>query len=948
MVRLRVLALAPLALLAACDDGTGTGPRGDVRGSVMVEGVSLVGVTVELTGPENRSATTDGAGGYEFTGVPTGAYVVSIRNVPADASFPATSRTAVVSGSRAETVNFVGNFIRTSSIGGTVLAGSRGLGGVTVLLTGDVARSAITDANGIFRFTGLRSADYVVEILGFPASVTFFNTAASVSLATGETHLVTFAGQPQLTASATIRSVVRRLADGSTEVADPMDLKGSVEVTVTVDRGEDTLESLEFLLGDVVVGAHSFLIGGAAPVSAPFDIVFPLDTDAFDPETGAVEYPNGPRLLRVRLATLEGGPDAWQTTIQVRLRNQNTVTGMVTAERGPVTGQDGNTWLGGAVTVVARPVLYDPSVSIASLTFELRRVEGPQLRMLDVEGTAPFQGVFGGSGTEGVGNVVGYQTPSGEADQVRVLGARTPDGTPLTGFPVVIVTELRVDNLGPVPGGFRLPEQGASADCCLNNWIGGAFELASGLDAASDGGVGGVSFSIHVGPAEATDAQIVELPPTTSGAELDPTDGNSAYRAVARLGDLLGNTALVPLVPSEGNPISNIQGAVFGVDTVAPQLAFGPGSVADRAANPVAGTSWLLVATEELSGIGPLPARTRVLRRAPGVEGTAACPFPQVLPCAPARDGLQREVPSGSDGYFAIESWVLDRAGNRSNTVLRTVLRDGSPPRIHSLQVPSGPVAGSDASFSAQVSDDIDVMSGTIGLRFEASEEDGETLTFAAPGRIGEPFSGVLTTEGFLSETFPVVVSLERATVGTEEDEPSGILLPLAGARVTVLDAAGGVASATNALPALGGADPQGFSVAVRGEAGGVAGWEVGAGADDVCRASASGECPTGVQSTVRITARALGLEAVFELPFQRVYFYVERAGELEWIGASSAPTLTEGTGERGRTWSWDIDWTPGTDAPEGATVVRAAGVDAGGRALLTGASAPLTVLAGS
>lgn len=49
MVMLRVLDLAPLALLAVGDDGTGTGPRGDVRGSVMVEGVSLVSVTVELT-----------------------------------------------------------------------------------------------------------------------------------------------------------------------------------------------------------------------------------------------------------------------------------------------------------------------------------------------------------------------------------------------------------------------------------------------------------------------------------------------------------------------------------------------------------------------------------------------------------------------------------------------------------------------------------------------------------------------------------------------------------------------------------------------------------------------------------------------------------------------------------------------------------------------------------
>ncbi|MSR22772.1 MAG: carboxypeptidase regulatory-like domain-containing protein [Gemmatimonadetes bacterium] len=954
----RGLLVVVLGLLAGCDDGTGSGPRGDVRGSVTVEGVSLAGVTVELTGRETQSITTDGAGGYEFGSVPAGAYVVSIRDLPDDASFPATSRTAVVSGSHTETVDFTGNFIRTASIGGTVLTGARGLGGVTVLLTGSVSRSAITDANGTFRFSGLRSGDYRVEISGFPHSVVFFVTQDSPHISTGETHLVTFEGRPQLTASATIRSILRRLPTGTTEPADALDLRGPVEITISVDRGEDTLKSLKLFLGETLVGQQLFDVGGAPSephgveadgVSAPFDVVFLLGTAAFDTLSGAVRFTNGPRLLRVSLATVEGGPNAWQSTVSVNVRNQNTVMGTLATERGPVVGVDGKAWVGGAIALNLQALLYDPSTPIASVTVDLQRTGGAQLRVRTVEGSAPLQVLFAGSGTPDVGNVSGYQTPIGQSDQLRVLAARTESGAALPGFPMVLASELRIDNVAPIPGGFRLPQQTAGVECCLNNWVGSAFQFASGLDPVADAGVGGTSASVHAGPADATDAQIVALSPVSKGGDLVPTDRNSVYRAVARFRDILGNEVLVPLSPSEGNPISNARGAIFGVDAQAPQLAFGPQGVPDRATNPAAGAAWLLFPTEGLSGLGPLAARTRVLRRAPGIEGgVASCPFPAMVPCVPGRDGLQRDVPEGLEGYLTIESYVLDRAGNRSNTVARTVLRDGAPPVVRGVQLPAVPVAGVATPFSAQVSDNVDLAMGTIGLRFDAPGQGVENLTFNQAARLGDPFSGQLTTDATLNVSFPMVVAVERAEAGADQDGPTGILLGVAGARVRVRDAAGSSAATTDGLPPAGGSSPRSFSVLQRGDAGGVRGWQLIPQGGQVCRVGPAGACPSGVPATVRLVATARGREGVFARPFDRVHFYVVRDGEVEWIGSSTAPTVAEGSGDRGRSWSWELVWIPGVDMPAGTATLRAVGVDGGGSALLTRAVASVTVVPGS
>jgi len=475
-VLLLTLLLAPF--LVGCDGGTAPAPGGDVRGIVMVDGTTLEGVGVELTGPAGRSATTDASGRYHFSDLPTGAYVVSVRQVPSDASFPATSRTAVVSGAQTVTVDFLGSFVRTGSIRGTVQAGTRRLGGVTVLLRGAESRSTVTDPLGFFSFFGLRSGSYEVELSGVPGSVTFPSIRTDVSLETGETHLVTFEGLPDLTASVVIRSIVRRTVSGGQEPANPQDLRGEFDVTLTVDRGDNIPESVTLFLGQQMVAQQFFAIGGGSagldggdPPQAvpPFDLTFTVNSAEFDPATGQPRFLNGERLLTARLATLEGGIAAWESSVPVRLRNLDTVTGTVTPETGPFAGEDGEDWFGGGLLVRVLPVLYDPSRTVASVTAELRRVGGSQQRTITAEGSAPFTIEFSGEDPAAPGHLVGYQTPLGAADQLRIVSARYTTGETLPGLPVVLASELRIDNLPPSAGFLNLPRQQAGTDCCLAN-----------------------------------------------------------------------------------------------------------------------------------------------------------------------------------------------------------------------------------------------------------------------------------------------------------------------------------------------------------------------------------------------------------------------------------------------------------------------------------------------
>jgi len=216
MKRLAWLPIAAIVLLpsVACSDGDGnldggttappSGIRGTVRGTVTVEGSPLAGVTVDLDGPRTsgliarQSDQTAADGTYRFDDVPGGSFVVEVRDIPGDVTFPAVAEPAtVVSEGQTVTVDFEGVFFRTSEITGTVTASGAPVADVTVTLSGTESRTAETDPEGRYRFSGLRAGDFIVSIAGGfdEADYTFEETERAVSVEVRESVQVDFAGE---------------------------------------------------------------------------------------------------------------------------------------------------------------------------------------------------------------------------------------------------------------------------------------------------------------------------------------------------------------------------------------------------------------------------------------------------------------------------------------------------------------------------------------------------------------------------------------------------------------------------------------------------------------------------------------------------------------------------------------------------------------------------------
>ena len=945
-------------VLFGCDDGTAPAVSGEIRGIVMVEGAPVADVTVELRGDGSRDTATDSGGRFVFEGVAAGAYVVSIRGQPVDASFSSTARTAVIgreAGRRTVTLDFLGSFIRTSAIQGRVTARERALENVLVRALGPDTVEARTDEAGDFVFAGLRRGDYQVEVSGFPPNVSFPTTEIRLGVETGETVRADFPGTVELSASLAISGLRRIFPDGTTEPVNNLDFRGTVQVDVTVDRGEDTPEFVELSLGDEVLVRQTFNPDGspAEPIQAsvesltpegdpqvagsPLLVSFLVPSDEFNPQTGAVRFRNGPTTLRARLATREGGEDAWRSTIQITLTNRDTFIGGFSPDRGPVAGIEGETWVGGALQLRVVPVIYSRGRELGSVVVDFRRSGGGPLATRSLEGPGPYRPLFEGVGQ---GSLEGYQTPRGAVDEFWIREAVYEDGAPVSGLPLILADGIRVDNRPPPPGRFELPEQGVEgAACCLGNWIGAAFPFSDAYGLAEDEGVGGGQVTIHAGPASLTDEALAQRPAVVRGEDLAPTSGNDALRAVAVHRDALQNRRIVPLAPSRGNTLGEGGRAVFGVDLTPPQVRFSAASVEDRALNPPAGLRWSVRAEGGPSGFAALPARTVVRRVAPGVDGPEACPFPATDLCQPAPDGLEREVPSELPGYFRIETRIVDRAGNLSASLTRWVLRDEQPPEVEAVEGVVQPLPGEAMTLSALVRDDVDLRRARTSLVFGSGTEEVLVTTVPAD-TLGTPFSGSPRSTATARWTLPGLVGVQK-THGSD-GAPSGPLLPLRRLEVEVEDAAGltGMAS-RETRRRTGTPEPRTFGPDARGTEGGVTRWTLTTdGESRVCappdpaRPGPMDDCPEGLR-TLRLVANATGTESGFAPGFAQVVFFAEVQGRLFWLGR------VDGSGsvaaEDPSTRRWNLEWTPEAGFPAGELVrLRALALDGSGSGLLT------------
>ncbi len=208
-----LLAGALSGLLAASCGGDGgtvdpapppAAPTGTVIGQVTVEGAPLPGVLVSLTGAAGQSTATGADGGYQFVSVPAGSHTVTLASgIPNDVTFSRTTASVTITSAGQQVrADFPGEYLRTSSIRGRVLAVTQGsqpepVEGIALGMTGLQEAADTTDASGRYEFVALRPGEYTISLLT-TAGFAFDATSFTQTLSTGQNLQHDFVGAADL------------------------------------------------------------------------------------------------------------------------------------------------------------------------------------------------------------------------------------------------------------------------------------------------------------------------------------------------------------------------------------------------------------------------------------------------------------------------------------------------------------------------------------------------------------------------------------------------------------------------------------------------------------------------------------------------------------------------------------------------------------------------------
>jgi hypothetical protein len=132
----------------------------DIKGRVTEDGVGLGGVSVQLSGSQSNTASTDANGNYSFTVPSEGNYTVTPSKQ--NYTFSAASRT-FNNLSATQVADFAAARNRHTISGRVTTVNNTGIAGITVSLSGFQASTATTDANGDYTFLNVPAgADYSV------------------------------------------------------------------------------------------------------------------------------------------------------------------------------------------------------------------------------------------------------------------------------------------------------------------------------------------------------------------------------------------------------------------------------------------------------------------------------------------------------------------------------------------------------------------------------------------------------------------------------------------------------------------------------------------------------------------------------------------------------------------------------------------------------------------
>ena len=774
--------------------------------------------------------------------------------------------------------------------------------------------------------------------------------------------------------------------------SDPRALRGRVVATLQVERGDRTLERLSLLVDGEEVAFQTF--GGPA-MAAPEDgtaarqavyrFTLSFDTDGYDALTGAPKYLNGEHTisaeLRVAGRMMADGTAARETipsnAMTVVFDNDDAY--LVTADLGDnsAVGDEGRRWHGGpangAIEIAALPVSFsgDP-VSVVTMNFCFESITDPQ---------APYEFTFG---CEGVQTRIDAPSISSAGRYGEILNI---DDLP---FPA------HLDFAGPAHSPILVANPNGREDGWINAAVSLTAERRKDTDDAwlvapaergDEGGVGGYNMAVAFG----TDLRAAVAAPVSSRVPAESSDA-TAYCAVATAADDLGNLSPLPdatvrcrAAPAAADTLINhdndtgtemVYGQIdvaqhdtivagqhleFGVDNTPPTIGFGDDDEEEDNRHATLPLTLAFEPDDEGSEVGNSGVAADagivvgIQRRT--ASGTACLAIGEdgsvAADAAPERQceatGISAEEVTletgAAAGYYRINGTAHDKAGNRSSTLRRTFVYDGTPAVATAPAVPGAVEAGE--SFAAT-----SILNDNLSIRdYYMTADFGDLLSLGAGGPVGvDRFNALDLTH--LAQTARVTVD---AYTGLQSSV-GGRVEALDGVSVYVRDQAQesygeGEATAVRVTDAPDGDD--GYQTGAF-----TTGW-VGRDASAVYAFCGIPVCEDeDAALAVKIEFRAIApADGTFDNPFERVDFWMTDVNGASWFFGSDGTGMSGEKGPDGdddqnadddglQTWSYSII-VPGTllaavaradtnEESPAEPVIRAIGVNENGVGVLT------------
>ncbi len=946
---------------------------GTVSGTVSVEGSGLEGVDVNLAGAASQSETTGSSGGYSFDNVPAGGHTVQISGAPADVTFALTTKPVTIATSgQTATADFSGTYIRTSSITGSVTAGSEGVV-ATVTATGtgvlmdEEPAVGTSNTDGDFVLPGLRAGGYSVTISEF-GDIEFPVTTRDVTVAVGLPGNVSFnaPGEDGPATSTGVFLIITGVTDD-----DDDDGKTSGRVTATIDiereRGDARFEKIALYVDGAEVATQLFGLRpepaeeparAAQEAAVLFSLSF--DSDEYD-STGAVTYPNGTHLLLAGVTVVGSEAEDYSQQWSVELENDDGY--IVTADLGDnsAIGDDGRRWYGGpdngTIDITALPVSYTGgSVTSVSANFcgeDSTDSDGSNGYMFEFKCEDHESNTVAGEGAV-VGDMLTLSSPGEDGVILNADDLPFPafvDFVGPTDSPIIVANPNGREN-GWINADVGLMGELGTMGSAKDNW------LVVGTAETDAGGIGGYNLMLRMG--EDLEKALEASPSSALPAE---SAANNSYCAVASATDDLGNMSELPdaddatcrVAPAGADALVDHDGDImtddvygydsdadgndqvvtledvdlsgqtleFGVDMTVPTIAFGD-DYDMRFFENIQNTAFAFEPEDDESNVGNSGLHSTegllvgLQRRNASKTECLTIADDGAVPADAAVDDdcgntaiTDEDVTLAADvgvAYYTVSGMAQDAAGNSSDAISHTFVYDNAPATATAPSVPGVIEAGKPFDGASSLNDGLSIRD------YYGAADFAQVLSIG----LGLP----IAVDEF--DVSPLTYRNHRvsATVDTYaglQSQEGGAVQALSGATVAVRDQTQATYTSMPATftvqdaPDTDAGFPatntdDGFTLEFQGRTD-----------ENVYAFCGIAECDDeDAETSVKIEVRARAEESgTFSDPFERVDFLVTDINGVSWtVGSDASGTSGRVGGDaenaRNRTWTYSLT-LPGT-----------------------------------